>query len=79
MRTREPSTGVTRCGLQWPRKSASVPGAPDMVRERLKGTSPATQRGVLAGFAFKKLSLTGNLFNPDRDKPTFVLSVAVTF
>src|ERR1700745_1474495 len=27
------------------------PGAPDMVRERLKGTSPATQHGVLAGGA----------------------------
>ena len=28
---------------------------------------------------YKKLSLTGNLFNPDQDKPTFVLAVAVTF
>jgi hypothetical protein len=28
-----------------------VEGSPDMVRERLKGTSPATQRGVLAGGA----------------------------
>ena len=27
------------------------PGAPDMMRERLRGTSPATQHGVLAGGA----------------------------
>jgi uncharacterized protein len=35
----------------YPHRDGFFPGAPDMVRERLKGTSPATQRGVLAGGA----------------------------
>jgi len=35
----------------YPHSDGFFPGAPDMVRERLKGTSPATQRGVLAGGA----------------------------
>jgi hypothetical protein len=48
-------------------------------RTRVYKTDREIQRGVLAGFSYKKLSLTGNLFNPDQDKPTFVLAVAVTF
>jgi predicted TIM-barrel fold metal-dependent hydrolase len=35
----------------YPHQDGFFPGAPDMVRERLKGTSPATQHGVLAGGA----------------------------
>src|SRR5438094_453601 len=35
----------------YPHQDGFFPGAPDMVRERLKGTSAATQRGVLAGGA----------------------------
>jgi len=35
----------------YPHSDGFFPGAPDMVRERLKGTSPETQRGVLAGGA----------------------------
>jgi len=35
----------------YPHRDGFFPGAPDMVRERLKGTSPATQKGVLAGGA----------------------------
>jgi predicted TIM-barrel fold metal-dependent hydrolase len=35
----------------YPHRDGFFPGAPDMVRERLKGTSPETQRGVLAGGA----------------------------
>ena len=35
----------------YPHPDGFFPGAPDMVRARLKGTSPATQRGVLAGGA----------------------------
>jgi hypothetical protein len=31
------------------------------------------------GFLHKKLSLTGYMFNPDDDKPTFVISVGLTF
>ena len=43
-------------------------------RTRVYKTDREIQRGVLAGFSFKKVSLTGNLFNPDQDKPTFVLA-----
>jgi predicted TIM-barrel fold metal-dependent hydrolase len=35
----------------YPHSDGFFPGAPDMVRERLKGTSAETQRGVLAGGA----------------------------
>jgi hypothetical protein len=35
----------------YPHPDGFFPCAPDMVRERLKGTSLATQRGVLAGGA----------------------------
>ena len=35
----------------YPHQDGFFPGAPQMVRERLKGTSPATQRGVMAGGA----------------------------
>ena len=35
----------------YPHPDGFFPGAPEMVRERLKGTSPATQHGVLAGGA----------------------------
>jgi hypothetical protein len=34
---------------------------------------------VLAGFSFKRVSVTGYVLNPDDDKPTSVLAVAVTF
>jgi predicted TIM-barrel fold metal-dependent hydrolase len=35
----------------YPHADGFFPGAPDMVRERIKDTSPETQRGVLAGGA----------------------------
>lgn len=35
----------------YPHSDGFFPGAPDMMRERLKGTSPETQHGVLAGGA----------------------------
>ncbi len=35
----------------YPHQDGFFPGAPEMVRERLRGTSPATQHGVLAGGA----------------------------
>ena len=40
-------------------------------RTRLYKTDRDIQRGVLAGFSFKKVSLTGYVLNPDEDKPTF--------
>jgi predicted TIM-barrel fold metal-dependent hydrolase len=35
----------------YPHADGFFPGAPDMVRERIRGASPETQRGVLAGGA----------------------------
>ena len=48
-------------------------------RTRVYKTDRDIQRGVLAGVSFKELSLTGYVLNPDEDKPTFVLAVALTF
>ena len=48
-------------------------------RTRVYKTDRDIQRGVLAGFSFKKLSLTGYVLNPDEDKPAFVLAAALTF
>jgi hypothetical protein len=48
-------------------------------RTRVYKTDREIQRGLLAGFSFKQLTLTGYVFNPDENKPTFVLGVALTF
>ena len=48
-------------------------------RTRAYQTDRDIQRGLLAGFSFRRLDLTGYVFNPDDEKPTFVLAVAVTF
>ena len=37
------------------------------------------QRGLLAGLSFEHLELTGYVFNPDDERPTFVISVALSF
>jgi uncharacterized protein len=42
----------------YPHRDGFFPGAPEMVRERLKGTSTTTQRGVLAGGAMGFYGLT---------------------
>lgn len=48
-------------------------------RTRVYQTDREIQRGLLAGFSFKNLDVAGYVFNPDDEKPTFVLAVAVTF
>ena len=48
-------------------------------RTRAYETERDIQRGLLAGFSFKQVSLTGYLFNPDDARPTFVLAVVVSF
>jgi len=48
-------------------------------RTRAYQTDREIQRGLLAGFSYGKLSATGYVFNPDDEKPTFVLAVVVTF
>ena len=48
-------------------------------KTRVYQTDREIQRGLLAGFSFKQLDVTGYVFNPDDEKPTFVLAFAVTF
>jgi hypothetical protein len=48
-------------------------------RTRVYQTDREIQRGLLAGFSFKNLDVAGYVFNPDDEKPTFVLAVVVTF
>jgi len=48
-------------------------------RTRVYKAERDIQRGVLAGFSFERVSLTGYVLNPDEDKPTVVLAVALTF
>jgi len=48
-------------------------------RTRVYKTDRDIQRGLLTGFSFKRVSVTGYVLNPDDDKPTLVLAVAVTF
>lgn len=48
-------------------------------RTRLYQTDRDIQRGVLVGFNYKKVDLSAYVFNPDDDKPTFVIAVGLTF
>jgi hypothetical protein len=48
-------------------------------RTRLYGESRDVQRGVLVGFSWKKLYATAYVFNPDVDKPSFVLALGAGF
>src|SRR6266550_6164786 len=48
-------------------------------RTRAYQTDVDIQRGLLVGFSYKKMDFTTYVFNLDRDKPTWVFSVAVSF
>jgi len=48
-------------------------------RTRAYHTDVDIQRGLLVGFSYKKMNFTTYVFNLDRDKPTCVFSVGVTF
>jgi hypothetical protein len=48
-------------------------------RTRAYKTDRDIQRGLLAGFTYKMVSLTTYVFNPDDSKPTVVVAVGVTF
>jgi hypothetical protein len=37
------------------------------------------QRGLLVGFSYKKVALTGYVFNPDESKPIWVFALAIEF
>jgi len=48
-------------------------------RTRAYESDRAIQRGLLLGFNYKKVDLSAYLFNPDDDKPTFVIAVKLSF
>jgi hypothetical protein len=48
-------------------------------RTRAYQTDVDVQRGLLFGVSFKKLDVTSYIFNPDREKQTYVFSVSVEF
>jgi len=48
-------------------------------RTRAYQTDLDVQRGLLLGFSYRWADFGAYLFNPDRDQPTFVFSVAVNF
>ena len=48
-------------------------------RTRVYEADRDIQRGVLAGFTYKKASLTVYVLNPDESQPTIVVSVGLTF
>ena len=48
-------------------------------RTRAYETDRDIQRGLLAGFSYKKVDLTGYVFNPDESKPTVVVAVSFSF
>lgn len=48
-------------------------------RTKLYSTSFDVQRGFLVGLAYKQVSLTTYVFNPDESKPTVVLGLAWEF
>ena len=37
------------------------------------------QRGFLLGLSYKQVEVAGHVFNPDKDKPTYVISIRVEF
>ena len=48
-------------------------------RTRAYQTDREIQRGVLVGFKYMKVDLSAYFFNPDDDKPTFVIAVGLNF
>jgi hypothetical protein len=48
-------------------------------RTRTYQTDVDIQRGLLVGFSYKEMDFTTYVFNLDRDKPTWVFSVGVSF
>ena len=48
-------------------------------RTKVYQTDFDIQRGLLVRFSYKKVDLSAYVFNPDADKPTYVLAVNVSF
>ena len=56
-----------------------VPVRPGDAADAAYKTDRDIQRGLLVGFSYKKVDFTAYVFNPDEDKPTFVLAVGLNF
>ena len=48
-------------------------------RTRAYETDRDIQRGLMAGFSYKHVDLTGYVFNPDESRPTVVVAFGVSF
>lgn len=48
-------------------------------RTRAYESDREIQRGVLVGFTYRGVDLSGYMFNPDDDKPTYVVAVTLNF
>lgn len=48
-------------------------------RTRVYRTNRDIQRGVLVGYASKRVNLTAYVINPDEDKPTLVFAIGMSF
>lgn len=48
-------------------------------RTKVYHTAFDIQRGFLAGFSFKRVDVTGYVFNPDARRPTVVIAVGIGF
>jgi len=48
-------------------------------RTKVYRTERDVQRGMLAGFSYKRFDLTTYIFNPDDSRPTVVVAAAVSF
>lgn len=48
-------------------------------RTRAYDSDREVQRGLLAGFSYKQVDLTGYVFNPDDSNPTVVVAVGLNF
>ena len=48
-------------------------------RTHLYKSDRDVQRGLLVGFSYRRVSLTGYMFNPDDSQPTYVIAAALNF
>ena len=52
---------------------------PVVQRTRIDESELDIQRGFLVGLSYKRVELTAHVFNPDKNKPTYVMAVSVGF
>jgi hypothetical protein len=66
-------TELTLAPVEWLRLGGAVQ------RTKLYQTDLDIQRGFLLGFSFKRVDVTGYIFNPFKSTPTYVIAVALHF